>query len=676
MSLPSYPRYKNSGVEWLGEVPEDWAVLRLRFLADINPRKSELNEVSRELLVSFLPMEGIGDDGALDLTQERTLADVEIGYTYFRNGDIVIAKITPCFENGKGALIRGLTNSIGFGTTELIVVRSNVRKASGDFLHWLFCSGPFRQLGAAEMYGAGGQKRVPDRFVRNLPVALPALDEQIEISEFLKREAAKIDDLIDEQQRLTELLKEKRQAVVSHAVTNGLNPDAHMKDSGIEWIGEVPESWGRPVKLRDLAADRRHSFVNGPFGSDLLTSELFSNGVPVIYVRDVKHTGYVRVSESFVTPEKAGRLAFCNVLPGDVLIGKVGDPPGVAAIYPNGEPEGIVTQDVIRLRLDRRRSDPRYICWLLNSVYGQTLVKHISVESTRTRIGLGEFKQLQYFIPPLQEQQTIASFLAAKTAHIDDLVSEADRIIDLLQERRTALISAAVTGKIDVRRVASASAPKKKPYSTGFARQLLAAEILHHCHDDPTMGRVKLQKLIHLCEHVAEIDEIAANYQRKAAGPFDNKVMFGIASGLAKQGWFSEVREAGRTVYRPLDAVGGHKKYLAQWESKLPGIHYVLSLLGTATTQQCEIVSTLYAAWNDLLIEGRSPSDVEIIHEASAPDCWHESKANIAPDKWVTALQWMREKKLVPSGWGQHTSHKVDPLAGQGAARQSGTRQR
>ena len=243
MSLLRYSRYRDSGVEWLGQVPGHWEVKRLRYVAELNPSKSEINALHCETMVSFMPMDAIGEDGGLNLGQERHLSDVETGYTYFRDGDVTVAKITPCYENGKGALMQGLTNGVGFGTTELIVARPRPGELIGSYLHYLFISPDFRAIGESHMYGAGGQKRVPDSFVRDFATAFPPLPEQSQIAAFLDHETAKIDALIAEQHRLMELLKEKRQAVISHAVTKGLNPDAPMKPSGIEWLGDVPVHW-------------------------------------------------------------------------------------------------------------------------------------------------------------------------------------------------------------------------------------------------------------------------------------------------------------------------------------------------------------------------------------------------------------------------------------------------
>jgi hypothetical protein len=136
--------------------------------------------------------------------------------------------------------------------------------------------------------------------------------------------------------------------------------------------------------------------------------------------------------------------------------------------------------------------------------------------------------------------------------------------------------------------------------------------------------------------------------------------MAGVRKGLLQQRWFEEFKEGGRYEYRPLEKEGGHKQYLPHWEDKQAKIDQVLNLLGDARTRTCEIASTLYAAWNDLLLEGKNPTDAEIIHEASSAERWHESKEKIDADKWPKALEWMRAKGLVPIGYGAHTKHKSE----------------
>jgi type I restriction enzyme S subunit len=214
---------KDSGIEWLGEVPEHWEVLRLRFVCKLNPSKSEVASFNPAMEVSFLPMEAIGETGKLNLDRVRPIGELLAGYTYFRNGDVVLAKITPCFENGKGAIMRGLVNGHGFGTTELVVARPNAGSVTSDYIQWIFLSSPFRILGEASMYGAGGQKRVPDNFVKDFKMVLPAQAEQIAIASFLNRETVKIDTLLTQSQNAITLLKERRAALISAAVTGKID---------------------------------------------------------------------------------------------------------------------------------------------------------------------------------------------------------------------------------------------------------------------------------------------------------------------------------------------------------------------------------------------------------------------------------------------------------------------
>ena len=214
---------KPSGIEWLGDVPEHWDVKRLRDVGNLNPSKSEIAALERDSFVSFLPMSSIGEDGSLRLDLEKPISELENGYTYFRNGDVTVAKITPCYENGKGALMRGLTQGIGFGTTELIVVRPKPDESCGEFLHFLFVSTVFRNIGESHMYGAGGQKRVPDDFVRNFATGFPPISEQAAIAAFLQAELAKFDTLTTEAQRAIDLLQERRTALISAAVTGQID---------------------------------------------------------------------------------------------------------------------------------------------------------------------------------------------------------------------------------------------------------------------------------------------------------------------------------------------------------------------------------------------------------------------------------------------------------------------
>ena len=445
MSFPRYPVYKDSGVEWLGAVPGHWEVVRLRFTAAINPSKTELATWNRETLVSFLPMDAVGDDGTLRLDTEKPLSDVENGYTYFRNGDVTFAKITPCYENGKGALMQGLCNGVGFGTTELTVVRPHDSRLDGRYLHFVFISNQFRRLGEAQMYGAGGQKRVPDSFVRDFRTAFPPLPEQQAIAAFLDRETARIDALVAEQERLIELLREKRQAVISHAVTKGLDPSVPMKDSGVEWLGMVPGHWEvrRILDLARLESGHTPSRQHDEYWVDAECSIPWFTLADVSFLRDLRNTTISTTSQKISPLGMANSAA--RLLPaGTVILSRT------ASVGFSG----ITTVD-----LAVSQDFAAWICggelrprFLLLSLRGMTQeFSRLMFGATHQTIYMPDIRAFRIALPSLAEQDGIVAATDGETARIDALVAEAEHAITLLQERRSALISAAVTGQIDVR---------------------------------------------------------------------------------------------------------------------------------------------------------------------------------------------------------------------------------
>ncbi|CAK0743996.1 type I restriction enzyme, S subunit [Gammaproteobacteria bacterium] len=444
MSYPPYPKYKDSGVEWLGEVPEGWEVKRLRFMGDINPSKNETINIDRNTEVSFLPMEAIGDNGFLNLERTRRIGEVEIGYTYFGNGDVTMAKITPCFENGKGAIMQGLLGGIGFGTTELTVLRPCLNKTTSKYLYWIFISTPFRKLGEATMYGAGGQKRVPDDFVRNFEIAFPPLPEQTLIAAFLDRETSKIDALTTEYQTLIALLAEKRQAMISQAVTKGLNPNVKMKDSGVEWLGEVPEGW--EVKRIKYLSTRISSGKTPLGGSEVYVDE----GIIFLRSQNVYDEGLRLDDVVFITAEVDESMAVSRVVPNDILLNITGASIGRSCVVPTEFSSANVNQHVCVIRLQDIHQVP-FVGLLFKATVIKNQIDYMQNGAAREGLNFVQIGEISIPLPPLPEQILIASFLDRETSKIDALTTEAKRAIDLLKESRSALISAAVTGKIDVR---------------------------------------------------------------------------------------------------------------------------------------------------------------------------------------------------------------------------------
>jgi type I restriction enzyme S subunit len=439
-----YSAYKASGVGWLGlgEIPADWTAKRLKHLAIINPALTVagLEGLGPDAEVSFVPMEAVGENGGLDLSATRPIAGVKNGYTFFRNDDVVVAKITPCFENRKGALARGLTNAIAFGTTELHVVRA-AAELKPHFLFYTTMSDGFRRLGEAAMYGAAGQKRVPESFIRNLMHPLPPLAEQGAIVAFLDRETAKIDSLVAKKERLIGLLQEKRAALIAHAVTKGLDPNVPMKDSGVEWLGEIPAHWEVPPLKR--RAKRIQT------GSTPATSEqkYYESGAipwygPGSFSDDLPLQKPVKFISDSAVVDGVARLFDA----GTVAVVTIGATIGKVAYM--AEP-GSFNQQITGITFDLRRVTTKFGAYQLKSI--EPTLRGTARNTTLPILDQEEVGYLPFLIPPQAEQQAIIASLDRETARIDLLVDKIREAIDRLKELRTALISAAVTGKIEVR---------------------------------------------------------------------------------------------------------------------------------------------------------------------------------------------------------------------------------
>lgn len=210
---------KDSGVEWIGQIPEHWDLLKLKNLALVNPTNTTLvNSLDKKASVCFLAMESVETNGTVDYSHTRELASVRSGFTSFVKGDVLVAKITPCFENGKGAYLDTLQTPIGFGSTEFHVLRVK-KNCDPKFLYYVTKSHSFMDMGEGLMIGSAGQKRVPTSFMQNYLVAIPDMETQIEIVNFIDQRLGEIAEAIDLQKKQIEKLKEYKTTLINDAVT-------------------------------------------------------------------------------------------------------------------------------------------------------------------------------------------------------------------------------------------------------------------------------------------------------------------------------------------------------------------------------------------------------------------------------------------------------------------------
>lgn len=437
-----YPEYRDSEVEWLGEVPSHWDVRRLRFRADFNPPRSEANDLPADSEVSFVPMEAVGELGGLDLSEVRTLEDIGSGYTWFQDGDVVVAKITPCFENGKGAIAEGLTNGAAFGTTELHVVRPR-KGLDARFLFYLTLSHSFRGIGASTMYGAGGQKRVPDTFIRDFRPAIPSDErEQRAIAAFLDRETERIDALTAKKEELIRLLEEKRTALISHVVTKGLDPSVPMKESGVEWLGKIPAHW----EVRRLRHVKKGSFQYGASESGV---EGQDDWVRFVRITDLTSEGCLRDDTiARLPPDLAAPYILTE---DDLLFARSGATVGKAVRYDASWGLACFAGYLIRMTCDPAVADSHFVeCWTQSRAYSEE-VRRSFVQATIQNISAQRYADFLLAVPPVDEQRQIAAKVQQQRQSTQAVIDAIAGQLGFLHEHRQALITAAVTGQIDVR---------------------------------------------------------------------------------------------------------------------------------------------------------------------------------------------------------------------------------
>jgi len=425
MSFPRYPAYKPSGVEWLGEVPEHWEVLPLkrnaRLLTDKTDNRS--NPVALEHIESWT--------GRLIETQ----TEFEGEGVSFEVGDILFGKLRPYLAKAY------LATASGEAVGDFHVIHSSTSLLP-HLLQYQLLNREVIDLVNSSTYGAK-MPRASWSFLGSIAMPVPPLQEQLPIATFLTHETAKIDALIAEQQRLIELLQEKRQAVISHAVTKGLNPDAPMKDSGVEWLGEVPEHWDVTTIKRIVSTP----VTDGPHE----TPEFIDEGIPFVSAEAVSsgRINWERI-RGFISEDDHKRYSQ-KYLPmrDDIFMVKSGATTGVSAIVDTGREFNIWSP----LAVIRCGSEvlPRFALHFIRSrnfLEGVTLGWSFG---TQQNIGMGVIENLAILVAPHDEQNAIVEQLDSYVNNVDALIVEATKATALLQERRSALISAAVTGQIDVR---------------------------------------------------------------------------------------------------------------------------------------------------------------------------------------------------------------------------------
>jgi type I restriction enzyme S subunit len=491
----------------------------------------------------------------------------------------------------------------------------------------------WRQLGATV-------ESINTDWMLNCKCALPNAETQKAIAAFLDHETARIDQWIEKKTRFIALLKEKRVAVIAHAVTKGIDPYVPTKDSGVDWLGKIPAHWQivPPTALFIESKERARE------GDQLLSATQKYGVIPL--------AEYEELEQRQVTLAVTNLEMRKHVEIGDFVISMRSMDGGLERAHAIGS----VRSSYSVLKPGPNVEGRFYGALLKSSLYIQALRLTSNFIRDGQDMNFSHFRKVRLPKLDVREQAAIADHIEAEVTRIDSLITLTERSIERLREFRAALITAAVTGQIDAKK--SLPNVSTKPNRERF-RVIVGAEIVHRHRNVRRFGRVKFQKLLYLAEVHAGIHELDGSYLREAAGPFDGALIADTERGLEAARFFRAVQPSGGgegpVSYQPLEKAGQHDRELRDMLGpRLDKLSRLIDLLKGFKRLDVEAITTLFAVWNDALIDGHGLNDDGII-EAVLTE-WHPEKTEKFDVKYLRHwLDWMKRNGLVPIGSGPKT---------------------
>jgi type I restriction enzyme, S subunit len=689
------------------KLPKGWEWSSLAKVALINPR----NSAEDTLAVSFVPMTLIGTNfDGVHAQEPRLWGEVKQGFTHFAEGDIGVAKITPCFENSKACIFSDLTNGLGAGTTELHIVRPVPGTIEARYVLAYVKSPQFLRIGETRMTGTAGQKRLPKDFVETNPFPVPPLAEQHRI-------VAKVDELMAQCDRLEAQQADAESAHAQLVVTLLDSLTRHSDDFAASWqrlsahfhtlfttessidvlkqtllqlavMGKlVPQDPNDEpasellLRLRQTRSDLLYGELEvnpecrtmlkklavlgdaaSPFPlpsswrvAHLLdccqrlvdchnkTAPYSSSGIPIIRTSNVRDRKFRFDDLKYVSEEVYEFWSRrCYPEPDDIIFTREA-PMGEAVIIP-GDAKFCLGQRTMLVRPMHGFIDNKYLLVALTEPHLLERAASAAIGSTVKHLRVGDVERLSIPIPPLAEQHRIV-------AKVDQLMSLCDQLRAAIQRcnQHSRHLADALVDKT----LSSAS-------ETSMNVIDLSCYLVNRLVAKPTFGRTTHMKLIYLADTHLGFN-FQGNYMREAAGPLDMN-LYQVEKQAEAKGWYTLTLAplksgVDKVTYHATDALAAKARQVAEaLGDRRQDLDRLIALFGDKRTDDVQIIATLFAAWNDALLDGESPSDNWIIQEVR--ENWHAEKQRFTAEKLGHWLDWMRKHHLVPTGKPPRTQHQ------------------
>lgn len=610
---------KDSGIEWIGDIPVSWKIMPNKYLMR---KEKKICPVYHGEDILSLTMKGVI---VRDLDAGGKMPTSFDGYQRLEAGNLLMC----LFDIDVTPRCVGLIKQAGVSSP---AYSQFVLRKGADAAYYCYYYTMLDNDKTLLHLAKNLRHSLTEDQLGAIPVIVPPIEEQQRIADFLDTKCAEIDALTADIQTQIDTLEQYKRSVITETVTKGLNPDAEMKDSGIEWVGEIPAHWlVHPVYY--YYGERKNKNYLGK--EDNLLSLSYGR-----VVRKDINTSDGLLPESFNT--------YNIVETGDIII-RPTDLQNDKRSLRTGlvKEHGIITSAYIDL-CPIKQVDSRYFYFLLHA-YDVMKVFYNMGNGVRQGLNYSEFSRLMVFEPPYEEQVAIADYLETKVIEVDAIIERKKEQMSVLNAYKRSLIFEYVTGKKEVRNETADAIVALNPHI------ILLGIINDRIGKKHTRGKVQLQKLLYLLDiHVGM--NVNTKYYRYEHGPYDRQLNCYI-DVLIKNRWYEQRHDNGEILIKGKNHDEFVRKYKNQFREKQMEINQLIDALRDMKTSQLERIATLYAVWNDFILEGEShPTDEKILHEVVTN--WTANKANPQDGTWKLSLEKMKKLGIIPTGKGLHTSRK------------------
>lgn len=441
--MKCYDEYKQTGTPWIGEIPSHWESKRLRFICEFRngytPSKAN-PDFWTDGTIPWYRMEDIRDSGRrLNEAKQYVTEEAVKGGGLFEAGSFILATTATIGEHAV-LIVDSLANQ---RFTNLKIRKSLSKEVDNEyFFYFLFVIDDYCK--STTKTATFAAVNIDD--LKNFEVAIPPFDEQLKIVSYINKAIQTYDNVIAAHERRIALLEELKQSVITEAVTHGINPDAKLRHSGIDWIGNIPDHW-EVMPLKYAANKKGCCFIDGDW---IESKDIVEEGIKYITTGNIGALTYKEQGSGYISEKTFATLGCAEVFEGDILISRLNEPIGRCCIIPNLDNRVVTSVDNVIFRPDTDKYNKKFIVYYLNCNKFTEHANLIARGATMHRISRTMLGHQHILVPPLTEQQEIVEYIDSKIKPIDASIAKAKREIELLKELKQSVITEAVTGKIKV----------------------------------------------------------------------------------------------------------------------------------------------------------------------------------------------------------------------------------